>query len=45
MLSDETPQRLESAIVRLEAAQQRQTRVLLLITLVLALLAIGYFLR
>jgi len=45
MLSDETPQRLESALVRLEAAQQRQTRVLLVITLVLALLAIGYFLR
>jgi len=45
MLSDETPQRLELALMRLEAAQQRQTRVLLLITLVLALLAIGYFLR
>ena len=36
MLSDDTPRRLEVAILRLEAAQARQTRVLRAIALVLA---------
>ena len=44
-LSDETPQRIELALARLELAHQRQTRVLRLIVLVLALAAIGYFWR
>jgi ubiquinone biosynthesis protein len=41
VLSDETPRRLEAAILRLEAAQLRQTRVLRAIALVLAALAVG----
>src|SRR5688572_5184508 len=45
MLSDDTPQRLENALLRLEAAQQRQTRMLLAIALILAGLVAAYFLR
>jgi ubiquinone biosynthesis protein len=45
VLSDDTPQRLELALIRLEASQQRQNRMLLAIALVLALLTIGFFLR
>ncbi len=45
VLTDDTTQRLEAALTRLEAEHQRQTRVLRLIILVLAILAIGYFWR
>jgi len=45
VLSDDTPQRLESALTRLEAAQNRQTRMLVVIALVLVALVIAYFLR
>ena len=44
-LSDDTPQRLELALLRLELAQLRQTRMLLLIAVVLALLALSYLVR
>jgi ubiquinone biosynthesis protein len=45
VLSDETPRRLEAAILRLELAQIRQTRVLVAIAVALALLVVGYLLR
>jgi ubiquinone biosynthesis protein len=45
MLADDTPQRIELALARIEIAHQRQTRMLRLIVLVLALLAAGYFWR
>jgi ubiquinone biosynthesis protein len=45
VLSDDTPQRLEAALLRLELSQQRQNRILLVLVLVLALVAIGFFLR
>jgi hypothetical protein len=45
VLSDDTPQRLEAALTRLEAAHQRQTRMLRLIVVVLAILAVGYLSR
>jgi ubiquinone biosynthesis protein len=45
VLSDDTPQRLEEALLRLEAAQQRQTRMLLAIALILAALVAAYVLR
>ena len=45
MLADDTPRRLELALLRLEAAQVRQTRVLGAIAVVLAVLVAGYVLR
>ena len=45
VLTDETPRRLESAILRVERAQVRQTRVLVGMVVVLAALVVGYFLR
>ena len=45
VLSDDTPQRLERALLRLELVQQRQTRALLAIAVVLGLLLVGLFLR
>jgi ubiquinone biosynthesis protein len=43
VLSDDTPQRLEAALTRLEAAQNRQTRMLVVIAIVLVALVIVYF--
>jgi ubiquinone biosynthesis protein len=45
VLTDDTTRRLESAVLDLERAQMRQTRVLVAIAVVLALIAVGYFLR
>jgi ubiquinone biosynthesis protein len=45
VLSDDTPQRMESALVRLEAAQVRQTRMLLAIACILGILVAAWFLR
>ena len=45
VLEDDAPQRLESAILRLEAAQRRQTWVLAAIAAVLAALVAGFLLR
>jgi ubiquinone biosynthesis protein len=45
VLTDDTTRRLEKAVLALERAQLRQTRVLLAIAAVLALIAAGYFLR
>ena len=45
VLSDDTPQRMEIALLRLEQSQQRQNRVLLVIAVVLAILAAGFFWR
>jgi ubiquinone biosynthesis protein len=45
VLSDDTPQRLELALERLEAAHQRQTRMLRLIAIVILLLAAAWLLR
>ena len=45
VLSDDTPQRLERALLRLERVQQRQTRALLAIAVVLGLLLVGVLLR
>ncbi len=45
VLTDDTTRRLEQALLRLEVAQQRQTRMLLAIALVLAGLVVGYLLR
>jgi ubiquinone biosynthesis protein len=45
LLSDDTPRRLELALLRLEAAQQRQTRMLFAIAVVLAALVVGFLLR
>jgi ubiquinone biosynthesis protein len=44
-LTDDTPRRLEVALLKLERAQQRQTRVLLVIAVVLAALVVGLVLR
>ena len=44
-LSDDTPRRLEEALLKLEAAQLRQTRMLAAIAMVLALILVGLFLR
>jgi ubiquinone biosynthesis protein len=44
-LDDDTPRRLEAALLKLEAAQRRQTRVLLAIAAVLAALVVGLVLR
>jgi len=45
ILTDDAPARVESAILRLEQAQRRQSRVLVAIAAALALLVAGYFLR
>jgi len=45
VLSDETPRRLERAILRVERAQMHQTRVLAGVLVVLLLLVVGYVLR
>jgi hypothetical protein len=45
VLTDDTPRRLEMAILKLELAQIRQTRVLIFIVVVLALLVAGLFFR
>ena len=45
VLTDETPRRLETAILKLELAQIRQTRVLIFIVVALALLVAGLFFR
>ena len=45
VLSDDTPRRVENALVRLEAAQVRQTRMLLAIACILGVLVAAYFLR
>jgi ubiquinone biosynthesis protein len=45
LLSDDAPARLEAAIDRLEAAQQRQSRVLVAIAVALAALVVGYLVR
>jgi len=45
VLSDDTPQRLEAALERLEAERERQTRMLRLIAIVLLVLAIALLLR
>ena len=45
MLADDTSRRLELALQRLELAQQRQTRMLLAIATVLAILVAGYLAR
>ena len=45
LLSDEAPARIESAILKLEQAQRRQTHVLLAIVVALAVLVVGLVLR
>jgi ubiquinone biosynthesis protein len=45
ILNDDAPRRLEQAIDRLEAAQRRQTVVLVVIAAALATMAFAYFLR
>jgi ubiquinone biosynthesis protein len=45
VLTDDTPRRLETAILKLELAQIRQTRVLIFIVVILALLVVGLFFR
>jgi ubiquinone biosynthesis protein len=45
ILTDDTTRRLEQALLRLEAAQLRQTRMLLAIAAVLAVLVVGFLLR
>jgi ubiquinone biosynthesis protein len=45
VLTDDTTRRLERAVLTLERAQVRQTRVLLVIAAVLGLLLVGYILR
>jgi ubiquinone biosynthesis protein len=45
ILSDDTPQRIELALERLEAAHQRQTRMLRLIAIVILVLAVALLLR
>jgi ubiquinone biosynthesis protein len=44
-LTDDTPRRIELALLKLERAQLRQTRVLLVIAVVLAALVVGLVLR
>jgi ubiquinone biosynthesis protein len=45
ILTEDAPGRLESALDRIEAAQRRQTVVLVGIVAVLALMVVGYFVR
>ncbi len=45
ILSDDAPGRLERAILLLEAAQRRQTRILLAIAIVLGVMVVGLLLR
>ena len=45
VLTDDTTRRLETSLVRLEIAQLRQTRVLLVIAVALAALVVGFLLR
>jgi ubiquinone biosynthesis protein len=45
LLTDDTSRRLELALLRLEMAQLRQTRMLLAIAIVLGALVVGYLLR
>jgi ubiquinone biosynthesis protein len=45
VLADDTPRRIENALLRIEEAQLRQTRMLRAIALVLAVLVVGYLLR
>ncbi|QJR13016.1 putative protein kinase UbiB [Usitatibacter rugosus] len=45
LLSDDTPRRLERTLMQLEATQRRQTWMMGVIALVLALLAVAYILR
>jgi ubiquinone biosynthesis protein len=45
VLSDDTPQRLERALLRIEGVQRRQTRALLAIAIVLGLLLVGLLLH
>jgi ubiquinone biosynthesis protein len=45
LLADDAPARIETALLRIEAAQVRQTRVLAVIVLLLAFLVVGYLLR
>ena len=44
-LADGTPQRLEQALLRIEAAQRRQNRVLLVLVVAIVLLGIAFLLR
>jgi ubiquinone biosynthesis protein len=44
-LADDTPQRVEAALIRLEAAQLRQTRMLFVIAVVIALMVVAFLLR
>ena len=41
MLSDDAPGRIERALPKLEAAQRRQTNILLAIALILAFMVLG----
>ncbi len=45
ILSDDAPARIERAIRDLEATQRRQTRIMLAIAIVLALMVVGLALR
>jgi hypothetical protein len=45
ILTDDAPERLEAAIDRIEAAQRRQTWVLVAIALVLGAMVAAYFVR
>jgi ubiquinone biosynthesis protein len=45
VLSDDTPQRVEHALLRLELSQQRQNRMLFVIAVVLAILVAVFLLR
>jgi ubiquinone biosynthesis protein len=45
LLDEDAPGRIEAALDRIEAAQRRQTLVLVAIVAVLALMVVGYFLR
>ena len=45
VLADDTPRRLERALLRIEAAQRRQNRVLVAIAVALAVLGIGLLVR
>jgi ubiquinone biosynthesis protein len=44
-LADGTPQRLEQALLRIEAAQRRQNRVLLVLVVAIVVLGIAFLLR
>jgi ubiquinone biosynthesis protein len=45
LLNDDAPGRLERAILELERAQRRQTRILLAIAVILAAMVVGFLLR